>query len=184
MAATFAESISMAAVAYTSTRAEIEQYESEARREMREIEETPERERAEIEGIYRQKGFSGELLKKVVDRICSNRKVWLSTMMHDELGLENPARDMSAFWQAILVGISATIGSFVPITPFFFLPVASAVPISLGASLAVLFFAGAYKSRITSGKWIMGGLEMMLIGGAAAMAGWLVGVLFHAPTSI
>jgi len=183
LAATFAESISMAAVAYTSTKAEAEHYDSEVRRELREIREIPEREREEIEEIYRKKGFEGALLGQVVDKITSNRKVWLDTMMREELGLENPSERMTPFWQAVLVGGSAIIGSLVPVAPFFFLPVGTSMPVALGVSLAILFFMGAYKSQSTSGKWLKGGLELMVIGGAAAVAGWLVGVFFQAPAS-
>lgn len=183
LAATFAESVSMAAVAYTSTRAEIEHYETEVRRELREMDEIPHMERKEIEDIYRKKGFSGKLLKQAVDRITANRGIWLDTMMREELGLENPAGQMSAFRQGVLVGVSAIVGSFVPILPFFFMPVASAVPLSLAASLAVLFMVGAYKSRATSGRWLAGGFELMLIGGTAALAGYAVGLFFQVPAS-
>src|SRR5574341_2631388 len=48
LAATFAESISMAAVAYTSTLADLDFYRAEAERERREIREAPDLERAEI----------------------------------------------------------------------------------------------------------------------------------------
>ena len=180
LAATFAESISMAAVAYTSTRAEKEHYDSEVKRELYEIDNMPDAERKEIEDIYRAKGFSGDLLQKVVDRICSSKKTWLEVMMREELHLEDPAEGMSPFWQGILVGGSAIVGSFIPVTPFFFLSVAQATQISLLASLAVLFAVGAYKSKVTSGRWLKGGLELMIIGGSAAVAGWLVGVLFQA----
>jgi VIT1/CCC1 family predicted Fe2+/Mn2+ transporter len=95
------------------------------------------------------------------------------------LGLENPSERMTPFWQAALVGGSAIMGSLVPIAPFFFLPVHTSILTALALSLAALFFVGAYKSQSTSGKWLMGGLELMLIGGAAALAGWLVGVLFQ-----
>ncbi|MEW6035016.1 MAG: VIT1/CCC1 transporter family protein [Candidatus Micrarchaeota archaeon] len=183
LAATFAESISMAAVAYTSTRAEAEHYQSEVRRELREIDEIPEMERKEIEDIYRAKGFSGKLLKDVVDKICSDKKVWLSTMMKEELKLEDPAEAMSPFWQGALVGFSAIVGSFIPITPFFFLPIAESIAVSLASSLAILFVVGAYKSSLTSGKWLNGGLELMIIGGTAALAGYLVGVLFQVPVA-
>ncbi len=183
LAATFAESVSMAAVAYTSTRAEKEHYDSEVKREVYEIENMPEAERKEISDIYKKKGFSGDLLERVVDRICSNKKVWLDVMMREELHLEDPAESMSPFWQGILVGGSAIVGSFVPVTPFFFLPVALATPLSLIVSLAVLFSAGAYKSYLTSGKWLWGGLELMIIGGTAALAGWLVGVFFQTPAT-
>jgi len=181
LAATFAESISMAAVAYTSTRAEAEHYQSEVRREIGEMEKTPEREREEIALVYRGKGFSGKLLNQVVDKICSNKKVWLETMMREELHLENPEEIMSPFWQGILVGVSAIIGSFVPITPFFFLPVSTAISVSLSASLGLLFLAGAYKSHLTSGRWLRGGMELMIIGGTAASAGYIVGLVFQVP---
>jgi VIT1/CCC1 family predicted Fe2+/Mn2+ transporter len=181
LAATFAESISMAAVAYTSSRAEAEHYKSELKREIYEMDNLPERERQEIEDIYKEKGFSGKLLTQVVDKIVSNRKVWLDTMMRDELKLENPEAGMSSFWQGVLVGFSAIIGSLVPIAPFFFIPVKDAMILSLGVSLAVLFAGGAYKSSMMSGKWLHGGIELMVIGGAAAITGYLVGYLFQVP---
>ncbi|MEW6723236.1 MAG: VIT1/CCC1 transporter family protein [Candidatus Micrarchaeota archaeon] len=183
LAATFAESISMAAVAYTSTRAEIEHYESEFRKQVREIDETPEKARDDLREIYTGKGISGKLLEQVVGKISSNKKAWLDTMMREELRLENPSEGMSAFWQGMLVGFSAIVGSFIPITPFFFLTVQDSIPISLAASLISLFVFGAYKSTKTSGKWLVGGLEIMLIGGAAAFTGYLVGVLFQSPVA-
>jgi VIT1/CCC1 family predicted Fe2+/Mn2+ transporter len=179
MAAIFAESISMAAVAYTSTRAEIEHYDSEVKRELWEMDNLPEVERQEIVDIYKKKGFGGALLRQVVDKVCSRRDVWLDTMMHEELGIENPSVGMTPLKQAVIVGVSAIIGSFIPITPFFFLGVTQAIEVSLVASLAVLFAVGAYKSKMTSGKWLNGGLELMLIGGAAGIAGYLVGTIFQ-----
>lgn len=183
LAATFAESISMAAVAYTSTRAEAEHYESEVRRETEEMKTIPHLERREIEEIYRAKGFSGKLLRQVVDKITSDEKVWLQTMMQDELGLEDPSESMSPIMQAVLVGASAIVGSLIPVAPFFFLSTAPAVQVSLAASFLALFAVGAAKSRYTSGKWLHGGFELMLIGGAAAFAGYLVGFLFQVPTA-
>ena len=183
LAATFAESISMAAVAYTSTKAEIEHYESEVAKQKREVDETPDKARNDLRLIYREKGLSGKLLEQVVSGISSNKKAWIDTMMREELRLRDPSQGMSAFWQGILVGFSAIVGSFIPILPFFFLPVADSIIPSLAASLAALFLVGAYKSRRTSGKWIFGGLELMVIGGAAALAGWLVGVFFQVPAA-
>lgn len=183
LAATFAESVSMAAVAYTSSRAVAEHYDSERKREIEEMEKMADLERKEIEDIYVQKGFSGKLLKQVVDKITSNKKVWLETMMREELRIENPEEGMSSFRQGLLVGVSAIIGSFVPITPYFFLPTADATILACILSFIVLFAVGAFKSKLTSGKWLNGGLELMLIGGAAALAGYLVGVFFQATSA-
>lgn len=183
LAATFAESVSMAAVAYTSSRAVVENYEAERRREIDEMDHLADAERKEVEDIYRQKGFKGKLLGQVVNKITSNKKVWLETMMREELRIENPEEGMSPLRQGLLVGFSAVVGSFVPITPYFFLPVADATVLASVLSFGVLFVLGAYKSSLTSGKWLKGGLELMLIGGAAALAGYLVGVFFQAPAA-
>jgi len=178
LAATFAESISMAAVAYTSTRAEAEHFQSEVKREKSEMKNLPERERQEIMDIYHAKGFSGKLLDQIVEQVCSDKKLWLDTMMSEELHLENPEGTMSSFRQGVLVGFSALIGSFIPLLPFFFLSVSQSFFLSLGASLLALFLIGAYKSNLTSGKWLSGGIELMLIGGTAGLAGFIVGLLF------
>src|SRR5215216_2786549 len=66
LAATFAESISMGAVAYTSTLAEHDHYRSEVERERREIREMPEAEAQEVRTIFASWGFDGELLEQCV----------------------------------------------------------------------------------------------------------------------
>jgi VIT1/CCC1 family predicted Fe2+/Mn2+ transporter len=183
LAATFAESISMAAVAYTSTRAEVEHYESEVKKQILEIEETPEKARDDLRKIYSEKGIGGKFLEQIVGRIASNKKAWMETMMREELRLKNPAEGMSPLMQGFVVGLSAIVGSFIPLTPFLLLPVSDSIIPSLAASLIVLFIVGAYKSKLTSGKWLFGGLELMIIGGTAAFAGYLVGVFFQVPVS-
>jgi VIT1/CCC1 family predicted Fe2+/Mn2+ transporter len=180
LAATFAESVSMAAVAYTSSRAQAEHYRAEVEREKYEMATVSATEQEEVRDIYRKKGFSGKLLEQIVERICSDKRIWLETMMREELKLENPEESMTPFRQGILVGGSALVGSFIPITPFFLMSPLHAIPVSLAASLTTLFLVGAYKSKLTSGKWLHGGLELMLVGGAAAAAGYLVGVFFQA----
>src|SRR5205814_10713110 len=87
MAATFAESISMGAVAYTSSLATRDHYESELERERREIVEVPDMERQEIREIYAAKGFKDDLLERIVDTITADPEVWGNVMMHEELDL-------------------------------------------------------------------------------------------------
>src|SRR5512139_3790857 len=69
LAATFAESVSRGAVAYTSTLADADYYEAERAREFRHITEVPHLERNEIREIYSRKGFEGELLDRIVETI-------------------------------------------------------------------------------------------------------------------
>src|SRR3989338_11130066 len=63
-AATFAESISMGAVAYTSTLAEHDHYRAELERERREIRDMPQAEEEEVRTIFSKWGFTGDLLKR------------------------------------------------------------------------------------------------------------------------
>lgn len=176
LAAAFAESIAMAAVAYTSSKAVRDFYLKEVEREKREIEDVPEVEKEEIREIYRKKGFTDEELKMIVSRITSNKEVWLDTMMTEELrlfpeGYERPALN------GITVGIASLLGSFLPLAPFIFLGVANAILTSVALSLIALFIIGAIKARLTVGSWIRSGIEMGIIGIVAALAGYVIGIL-------
>jgi len=179
LAATFAESISMAAVAYTSTRAEQDYYKAMLEQEKREIKELPEVEREEIKLIYMKKGFKGKHLEETVNSICSDEKLWLDTMMAEELGLSE-SENVNPVKEAIVVGFSAVVGSIIPLIPFFLMPVKTAVPITVILSVLVLFLAGAVKAKITTGDWKKAGLEMAVIGGAAAISGYVIGAILGA----
>src|SRR6188508_3242009 len=71
----------MAVQNYLAVKSHREILESEIKREEFEIENMPERERQEIEQVYRDKGFEGKELDMVVDKITSNKDVWLKTML-------------------------------------------------------------------------------------------------------
>lgn len=177
LAAAFAETLAMAGVAYTSSKAARDHYFRELRREQREIEETPEIEVQEIRDIYAKKGFSGQILEEIVRTITSNRKMWLDTMMTEELRLF-PEQYQSPAKSAALVGASSLTGSLIPIIPFF-LPIAmtTAIVSALVISVAVLFTTGAIKAKLTVGDWRKSGLEMAAVGGAAALAGYAIGLI-------
>ena len=179
-AAMFAESISMGAVAYTSTLADHDHYRAELERERREIRETPHAEAQEVRGIFAQWGFEGELLEQAVAQVMKNEEAWVDVMMRNELKLA-PIESASALRVAFVVGFSAIVGSFVPLLPFLLLPLGAAVGVSLVLSALTLFGVGAYKARITVGRPWRSGLEMAIIGIVSALAGYFIGALFGAP---
>lgn len=180
LATAFAESISMGAVAYTTMLADADLYQSEREREYRHIQEAPNLETKEIRDIYESKGFKGELLEHIVETITANKDVWVAVMMAEEHQLA-PVDRKTAFRAAWVVGLSAIIGSLIPTAPFLFLPVSTSMWMSVVITALVLFAIGAYKARVTVGKPIRSGFEMMLIGTISAMAGYLVGVLLKVP---
>lgn len=180
LSATVAESISMGAVAYTSTLAEASFYASERAREYRHIARVPELERQEIHKIYREKGFGDEMLEQVVNTITSDKDTWVEVMMAEEHRLA-PTNRQHALSAALVVGLSAIVGSLIPLVPFMFLAVNASIIVAILISALTLFLVGAYKARVTVGNPGKSGLEMAVIGTVSALAGYLVGVLLRVP---
>lgn len=180
LAATFAESVSMAAVAYTSTVADADHYESERARELRHVEQFHDLERDEIRQIYAGKGFRGEALEQIVATITANRDVWVAVMMSEELGL-SPVDRHQARRAAVVVGISAIVGSLIPLVPFFWFPVDVSMWLALAVAAVTLFGFGVYKAHATVGKPLRSGLELAIIGTLSALAGYVAGVVFRVP---
>jgi predicted membrane protein (TIGR00267 family) len=180
LATTFAESISMGAVAFTTTLADADLYQSEREREYRHIIEAPNLEIKEVRDIYSSRGFKGELLDRIVETITANRDVWVAVMMAEEHQL-SPVDRKTAIRAALIVGFSAIIGSLVPLFPFMFLSVSTSMWLSIVVTALVLFAIGAYKARVTVGRPMKSGLEMAVIGTVSALAGYLVGFLLKVP---
>jgi VIT1/CCC1 family predicted Fe2+/Mn2+ transporter len=178
LAATFAESVSMGAVAFTSMHADRAAYRSELERERRHVRQVPAIETEEIREIYRSKGLSGELLEQVVRAITANPEVWVAVMMLEELHLQ-PRTPAAIARGALRVGLAALVGSLVPLVPFAFLPVGAAMWAAIGLATATLFAVGAYKAATTVGHWLRSGLELAAIGMASAFLGYFIGRLFH-----
>lgn len=182
LAATFAESVSMGAVAYTSTLADADYYDSELERELRHIKQVPKVEREEVRQIYAQKGFIGDSLEHIVETITANPDVWVAVMMSEEHQL-TPVDRKQALKVALIVGLSAIIGSLIPLIPFIFLPVTVSMLVSVIITATVLFAVGGYKARMTVGHPLRSGLEMALIGTLSALVGFAVGVLLKVPAT-
>jgi VIT1/CCC1 family predicted Fe2+/Mn2+ transporter len=178
-AAAITESISMGAVGYTSSVSQRDYYQAERTREAVEIDTMPQAERQEIREIYATKGFSGDLLERVVDTITANRDSWLSTMMDEELHLQ-PVRSADIFRSAVVITIATLIGHMIPLLPFVWLARTPALVLAIVLSGVVLFGVGVYSAVTLVGDWRRSGLKMLAIGLGAAGLGFLIGNLFHA----
>ncbi|MFT3776523.1 MAG: VIT1/CCC1 transporter family protein [Minicystis sp.] len=179
LAATFSESVSMAAVAYTSKRAEADRYLGEEARERRHIRAAPNLEREDVRAIFRKKGFHGEELERIVETITSNEASWLAIMMAEEHQL-TPIDARRPLKSALVVGLSALVGSLLPLLPFAVLPVRPSMWAAALLSALALFLAGVYKARLTAGRPGRSGMEMAAIGMASALVGYAVGALLGA----
>jgi len=171
-----AGAISMAIGAYISTKSEIEHQRSEIKREEKEIREIPEVEREEIRQIYLKKAkFTEDELDMIVNRITSDKKTWLDSMMKEELGLFEE-RFESPVKVGFIMLVAFIAGGIVPILPFLLLTIPQT---SLLASSVVtfmsLFLIGVWKTTFTNKHWLRSGLEMVLVGVLASTIPYLIG---------
>jgi len=174
MAAGLAESLSMAAVGYTSSVARGDLFRSEREREYRHIEAAPVIEREEVRALYIRKGFEGELLERVVDTICANKDVWVAVMMAEEHELV-PIDTGTSVRSAGVVGFAALAGSVVPVLPFALLDLRGSVIAAIVVGTVLLFALGAYKAAVTTGRRMRSGTELAVIGMASALVGYAIG---------
>ncbi len=179
LATIIAETLSMGAVAYTSMMADRDHYAAERQKEEQELIDFPEQERQEVIEIYEAKGFKGRLLNEIVDHITSDDRLWVDTMMREELELQ-PVIKKDVYNYTVVVGVSTFSGAFLPLIPYFFLKPHHAIIASVLLSVIVLAAIGVYKARITLGNQLKSGLQMVLIGMGAAIAGYLIGLVFKA----
>ena len=177
MANLVGDGFSMAAGNYLGTRAEGEEREKARRMEERHVDRYPEGEREEIRQIFAGKGFAGEELEDVVRTITSNRRLWIETMLTEELGL--PPLQRSPWAAALATFVAFVVVGLVPLLPFL-LAMAIDVPTDAyawsSALTGVAFFGvGALKSRFVDRGWLGSGLHALLVGGGAAALAYAVG---------
>ncbi|MFZ0698596.1 MAG: VIT1/CCC1 transporter family protein [Thermoplasmata archaeon] len=181
MAALAAESVSMGAVAYTSTRARRQLYLSERRREEWEMEHVPIMEQQEIREILHEWDIEGDELESMLQRIIAKPKMMLDLMMAFELHLA-PVEASQPGRSASVVFLATLVGSIIPLLPFLLgvnLSIMDAAIIAVVLSALVLFLVGWYEARTTIGSMWESGLRMILIGLAAGGAGFLAGYLLN-----
>ena len=75
----------------------------------------------------------------------------------------------------LLVGFSNIIGSAIALLPFFFLEINTAIKFALVFCAIALFLTGVVRARLTFGNWFRSGMELLIIGMVAAIAGYFIG---------
>lgn len=179
-----ADGFSMAVGNYLAAKAQREYIEKARKREEWEIDNLVEQEKQEIRDIYTSKGFKDELLNEVVRIITSRRKVWVDTMMREELGLiEDTRRPRDA---AVTTFAAFNAVGLIPLLPFvaMFAAGSTASPndaflYSVVFTAAAFFLIGWIKGRIVQKPLFRSGMSTLLIGGVAAAVAYAIGYLLN-----
>ena len=180
LAATIAGAISMAAGEYISGKGEHEYYKHEIDQERLETKLCPDIEKEEIRMIYRKKGFEGEILEKIVDKISQDEDLWIREMVIEELGVTE-IEQAPGFKTSIIIFLSFISGALFPVLPYLFLFQTIILDMTLfwiatGVTFGGLFLAGAIKTFVTGVNWLKSGIEMLLVGLFAFGISFIIGV--------
>jgi VIT1/CCC1 family predicted Fe2+/Mn2+ transporter len=166
--------ITMATGAYLGSKAEQDVHKAEIAEEARELDEHPGEELAELVALYQREGLSFTEAKGVAEHIAADKDLWLRTLVEKELGISpeitsNPLKD------AFTMGTAFILAAMVPILPYFFDEGNIAITASVAATLVGLFALGVGKGRIVQRSPVLQGLEILVLGAAAAGLGFALG---------
>jgi VIT1/CCC1 family predicted Fe2+/Mn2+ transporter len=172
-----AGSIAMGLGGYLAAKSDAEHYESERRREEREVQEIPDEEAREVQKVFADYGLSQEDSVPVVQALTRKPKEWVDFMMRFELGLEEPD-PRRAVQSALTIAVSYVAGGIIPLSPYMALHSAR---LALGWSVLVTLIAlgvfGYVKGRFTGARPGRSAAQTLVIGGLAAGAAFLLAKL-------
>lgn len=174
-----ADGFSMAISNYESIKTAGEFIQSIRDSEEEHINKIPEGEREELRQIFKNRGFSGEVLENIVDTISADRHLWIETMLTEEHGVQKRSRD--PIKAAIATFCSFVVVGSIPLIPFMAPELEKNTQFAISAGLAGLMFfsIGAMKSRVFSKPVVLSGVRTLLTGGTAAALAFAVGYLLR-----
>ena len=176
LAEALAGAIAMGSGSYLASEAEEGLYQAEIRDEGDEVVEHREREIAELAIILEQEGLPREDAEHVALGLAANDNVFLRTKIQKELDL-SPDAGGEALGDAFVVGGTYLVAAIIPLWPYLFFDISTALPISIVCTLVALFALGVAKGRVARLSLLRAGIKVAVIGTVSAAIGFAVGHL-------
>ena len=175
IAGLLAGAFSMGAGEYISMQSQRELFERQIALERSELEAMPHEEQAELAQVYRGKGFTEAEAAAIAERMFKDPQHALDTLVREELGLD-PDELGSAWGAAGGSFVAFAIGALIPVIPYLLSTGGTAFVAALGLSVGALFAVGAGVSLLTGRSLLFSGGRQVLIGAAAAVVTYVVGL--------
>jgi len=175
VAGLLAGAFSMGAGEYISMQSQRELFERQIALEKAELEAMPEEEQLELAQVYRSKGFTEAEAATIAERMFRDPKHALDTLVREELGLD-PDELGSAWGAAFGSFVAFGIGALIPVIPYLMTVGQTAFFAAIALSVVALFAVGAGVSLLTGRSPLFSGGRQVLIGAAAAVVTYVVGL--------
>lgn len=172
-----ADGFSMATGNYLGTSSESEHFQYERRREEKIFVESDGKAKQEINDILEEGGYDNKDIEIIADTISKNKKFFLDFIVFKRLG-HMPRSKNYAIKSGIVTFFSFLFAGIVPLLPFIFLSDLTAGEAFIWTIIfttIALFVIGASRTIFTDKSWVAGGLEMLLVGGFAAVIAYFIG---------
>jgi vacuolar iron transporter family protein len=164
---------SMAAGEYVSVSSQSDTERADLDLERRELVSDPIGERAELAGIYRERGLSARLAEEVAAELSARDDV-LAVHARDELGM-TALSHARPFQAAGASAASFTAGAALPLLAVILAPSSIRVPVTIAATLVALGVTGWAGARLGGAPPLRGVLRVVVWGAAAMALTMLVG---------
>jgi VIT1/CCC1 family predicted Fe2+/Mn2+ transporter len=171
-----AGALAMGTGAFLASQAENQLFASEIEDERAELADHPEIEVEELALLLREEGLSPDDAHVASERIATSAYALIKTKVEKELGLPYGETE-TARGDAVVVGVSYAVAALIPLWPYLVFPMHVALPISLICTGIALFALGVLKGRVARMALVRSGLQVLVIGGASAGIGYLIGVV-------
>ena len=135
---------------------------------------------AELAYMLQEEGLPDDEAASVAAVIGRHPEILLNTTVEKAFGMALDEGSGSPLQGSLIMGAAFGLGTLAPILPYVLLPVEVAIYASVLATGSVLFGIGVAKARWTGGNPIFSGLEILLVGAFAGVAGYLFGDLLPA----
>ena len=174
IAALVAGAFSMAGGEYVSVSTQRDTEKALVAKEIRELEEQPEAELAELTGLYRKRGLSPALARQVAEELTAHDA--LAAHAEVELGID-PEEYTNPWVAALSSFIAFTVGALIPLL-LILLPIGNAVIVTAAAVVIGLLLTGWISAKLGGAPMLPAILRNVLMGSATMLATYLIGLLF------
>lgn len=168
------ESTSMSVGSFLSNKSVKEVNQRKLEEEREEIKKFPTEEERELVELFRIDGWPNELAQQMAEAASQDSELMLKEMAYRELDI-TPDKQDSPITNTLFMFFSYVLGGMIPVLPYFFMPISSALIISVIITMAGLFGLGVLTTKFTKRNWVKAGLEMLVLAGVAASIGYVIG---------
>jgi len=172
----FADATSMALGAFLSGRSQADIYRATRARELQEIHQNPELERAELLEILRTKNVPEADIRGFADLYARNPELLADFMMQNEIGMLDP-RDGNPALDGLATFLSFLFFGAIPLIPYFlWAPDRATFHWSVFATFSALVLLGLLRWNVTAETVKRCVAETVAVGGICAIIAYAVGM--------